>query len=462
MRSLACLFIALWVTCGLSYGQKKAPSAPKKVTKPVEKQVPTEAQLKSTFKSGEYAKAIVMADQILSKKPGDPKILVVKTLSYGMTHNKEMAKKTADELYPIHKDTEAMFLATLPLNLSSEVLKRDGEWYISEAHKLSPGLPVVYLIEASMYVDDSMYDKSKSTALAGAAFLTDSHPLQLRSQFANVLHMSGAKDAGYKLMNQLLATYPDDSLTHTVNYAMLLRDKKYTEGLSSINALVTKYPDNKRLRKERAFLYEEMGRHGDACAEAVKLNSEDEVYFSLLRKFGCPQAFANLSPATVKAYTYDVDYNGTQYQFVVRPKKVKMDEGASFDWHMTINDKLQGTVDMSKEALDTAHTEMNKFAGGPSDLKDQTTVWVSNAVYRELKKDGKSIISATENAQTFSVVDDEDEATITDSEGHTRALKTMHVRSEDGQEELWINDDPANPLITRMNLGWSLQLKSIE
>lgn len=454
------LFALLSLLSFYSEAQKKTtPAKPKPV------KAATDDDLRSAYMDADYAKAVTIADLLLAKNPGNQRIMTVKAMAYGMLGNKEQVRRTADQLYPNNPDTEASFLAVLPLNLSRTVMKRDAAWYLAEAAKLSPSSPVIYLVGASLYVDDSLYDIGRKTAQAGLALLTDKHPAMMHAQMANLLHMSNGKAEAYQFMDALMAKHPADSAVQTTYYAMLLRDKKYPEALTRLNSLATQHPADLRLRKERAFLYEEMNRHGDACAEALKLADEDDDYFHLLRKLGCPQAFANLSPAQVKAYTYDVDYHGMKYQFIVQPKKIDMAEGARFDWKMTINDDMQGTVAISKAALDTAHGQMNKFSGGASDLTNLTTVWISNAVYRDLKRNGKCMIAATEEGlKSFSLVEESEveEATITNSAGHTRALKTLHIRSEDGQEDLWVNDDAANPLITRMDIGWSIALKSVQ
>jgi Flp pilus assembly protein TadD len=459
MKTPSLLLLLLSLTTYSALAQKGKPV----VKKPAA--AATEATLKAAYSAGDYAKAIKIADAILAKKPDDERTLVVKAMAYGMQGNKEQVRKMADLLYPTSPDTEGNFLAILPLNFPRNIMKRDAAWYLAEGHKVAPTSPLVYMVEASIYADDSAYDKANAAAKAGARLLTDAHPLPMHAQMANLLHMSGGKEEGYTLISNLAVQHPADSAIQTTKYAMLVRDKKYPEALSAINKLITQYPYGKRLLKERAFLYEDMERHGDACNDALQLADADETYFALLRKLGCPQAFANLSPSEVKAYTYNVDYNGMKYQFIVAPTSIKMTEGARFNWHMTIRDDMQGTIAISKAALDTAHSQMNKFSAGPADLSSLTSFWVSNALYTELKHVGKTTNTAGEaGAKTFLLVaDDEDaEPTITNSKGQKKALKTLHIRSDDNEEELWINDDPANPLITRMSLGWSIELTSIQ
>lgn len=465
MKRLSLILLLSLAVPVIAFAQKKPAPAHKPAANAASLSAAHQA-LSIAYRGGDYAKALKLADDILSKKPLDQKALVLKAMSHGMMGNKEQARQTALEIYPHSKDTAGNFLAVLPLNLSNAVLKRDGAWYVAEGHKLAPSSPIVYMIESSLHADDSLYEKGKAAALAGITLLSDKHPLAVHAQLANLLNISQGKEESYKLMNSLLAKHPEDSALQTTYYAMLMRDKKYNEALTAINSLVSRYPEEKDLRKERAFLYEYMKRHGDACRDAVQLAEEDDTYFALLRKLGCPQAFADLSPSKVKSYTYDVDYHGMKYQFIVEPNSIKMNEGARFNWKMTMRNDMHGSIAITKAALDTAHSQMNMFSAGQSDLDNQTTVWISNAVYRELKQRGRSTITAGEDGpKTFAIVpgdDDSYEPTITNGAGHTRALKTLHVRSEDGAEELWINDDAANPLITRMDIGWSIELAGIE
>jgi tetratricopeptide (TPR) repeat protein len=463
MKRLSCFILVLGLLSLHCMAQKKAGAAKPAAAKKAAEPPATQEAMRAAFKRADYAEAITIADRMLVKKPGDKGILVVKTMAYGEMGNKEMARKTADLLYPHSPDTEGNFLAVLPLNLSKKTLKQDGAWYIAEGHKLAPNSPIVYMVESSVYMDDSAYDKARTAARAGIARIDDKTTPGVQSQLANLLHMAQGQEEAYQLMDKVIATYPNDTSVRTAKLQMLVRDKKHDAALALLQGMITASPSNNSLIKDRAFLYEEMNRHGDACSDALRLAEEDDDYFRLLLRLGCPQAYAVLAPAQVKTYRYDVYFNGANYEFLVTPSEVNMNNSVRFGWRMTSAEGKQGNVTISKAALDTAHGEVNTFAGGDLQLSNATTVWVSNAVYKELKQTGKSQIQATDGARkVFEVVDDDEPATITNTKGQTRALKNIHVKSEDDAEHLWINDDPANPIITRMDLGWTIALKSIE
>ncbi len=444
--------------------QKKPGPAKKPAVVKSTSAVPSESEVKKVYRAGDYSQAVSLAEARIKANPGDRAMMVVQALSYGMLRNKEMVLKTVSRIYN-NNDTVAIFLSTMPYNLSKEVLKSDGAWYMAEAHKANPKSAIVYLMEASYLLDDSMYDKAKTAALAGSALLSDNDAMSIQTQYANVLQATGAKESAYALINKLQSAHPEDSLVVAEYYAMLLTDKRYSESLVELNHLINLQPGSeKRLRKERAYLYEDMGRHNEACAEASALNTLDPAFISLLRKLGCPEAYVSMSPETIKSYTYDVDYHGMKYKFVVMPRSINMSSSVVFDWSMSIRADMNGKITIGKSALDTAHGQMNLFEKGDKTLDRLTTVWVSNAVYNEIKKTGKTVMSASDQgAKSFSVVNDDpdDGPTVIDSHGDTKAFKVLHMRSDDQKEEIWINDDPLSPMITHMEIGWSIELKEL-
>jgi hypothetical protein len=46
--------------------------------------------------------------------------------------------------------------------------------------------------------------------------------------------------------------------------------------------------------------------------------------------------------------------------------------------------------------------------------------------------------------------------------GSEKYVNTFHVKNEDGSRQLWILNDAKNPMIVKMDLGWSIILKSID
>jgi tetratricopeptide (TPR) repeat protein len=438
---------------------------PAKTKTPPKQEVPTNADIRWYFNEKNWAKTIEMADLRLKAYPDDQPSLIMKVLSYGMARNKEMAVKAVRAMYK-SPDTAAIFLATLPMHLGRDIMKKDYAWYIAESHRMNPKSASIYLMEASYLTDDSMYDKARAIALLGADLITENDRPRIESQFASVLLATGAPDRAYQIIKRLDTAYPNDTTVVSQHYSMLLADKKYADALVQLNRLFELKPfDSMSLRKERAFLYSDLGRKDDACAEATRLAASDIAYERLLQKLECPGAYADISPAHVHTYAYEVVYNGAQYQFIVKPIKVNMNEGITFNWAMTLKNDMLGKIQITKAALDTAHAQMNEFAKGDKILDNLTTVWVSNAVYRDLKTKGSTIMAASnEGPKVFRVVENEtyDSPEVKLSNGRIKILHTIHIRSADEKEDIYINDDPANPMITNMSIGWSITLHDID
>jgi len=215
---------------------------------------------------------------------------------------------------------------------------------------------------------------------------------------------------------------------------------------------------------ERAELYNASGNGEKACEDAVVLKEKFEEYDYWLKKYNCAQIMAPVAPSMQRTYIYEVVFQGKIYDYRVTNPKVDMDKGISFKYKMTGDVGITGLINMSKEAIDTAHVQMNRFNGKNVDLTDQTSVWVSNAVFNELKTTGESFIQASIfSAQVFQVVTDDDPFYVVKVDDQDKYIRCIHLVSKDGDDsqELWINDDPKNPLILKMKLDFAIELKQI-
>lgn len=133
-----------------------------------------------------------------------------------------------------------------------------------------------------------------------------------------------------------------------------------------------------------------------------------------------------------------------------------------------MNDDMKGTVTINKEALASARDQMNRYMPGDHHLTNQTSVWVSKAVYEEIKSKETTRMNLSGTEKVFKIVtfaQDRKEQQVYEGEvvenEKDKVLKVIHLRSEDGTENIWINDDPANPLITRMIADFEIGLYKI-
>ncbi|NVO02599.1 MAG: hypothetical protein HXX09_07820, partial [Bacteroidetes bacterium] len=156
--------------------------------------------------------------------------------------------------------------------------------------------------------------------------------------------------------------------------------------------------------------------------------------------------------------TYDVKYQETNYQFIIRIINLKPD--VSFSWEMTEPQNSKGKVNMSKEALATALKQNNFFKSGELFLTDMTTVWVSKKVFSSLKKAKPILIDLLNEEANLKFVKLDKKTFLIDGV-KTKNIEVIYAET-DLNQKYWILDSPDFPIILKMDLGWSIDLKSVE
>ncbi len=176
---------------------------------------------------------------------------------------------------------------------------------------------------------------------------------------------------------------------------------------------------------------------------------------------GAPPATADAAPSWYEAgtvMTWGVDAFGQQYDFVLTIKK--LDKEVEFDWEMTVPVNKKGSVKMTEIALASATKQHNMFSGGPLTLADKTTVWISQAVLKQYRtKQIDHSIDTGSGPRIFLPVEEAAGYKVT-IDGAEKELKLLHIKG--GDEELWIHDNLAAPVIFKMDLGWKIWLKSVK
>lgn len=161
---------------------------------------------------------------------------------------------------------------------------------------------------------------------------------------------------------------------------------------------------------------------------------------------------------------YGVDFNGTAYDFIVHVKSV--DNGLVFDYEMTNANNTKGSVHISAKAMDDALSQNNYFTGGEMKLDDMTTVWVSRKVLMDIIEDGVTGISTDAGATQTKIqqksVGHDYQAMNGVSGKMMNDLSYVYLESPDGSAKYWIHLNKGNPLILKMDLGWTIWLKEIK
>jgi len=461
------LLVIISLTTTTVFAQPKAVAAvsPAVVPANVAPMVPTKVlkkQLESNWKRKRYKNVITIADTLLTRLKKDETIFMKKIASKIYLKMDKPAIADLKAWYK-NKDTAATIISFMPYQFGFAGKKRSGDIYYKSAMSWAPKNGMPFILYGAQLADAGNTADALTYARKGYNLLGGKYKAAFTGTYAYVLHLAGDKQEAYTLMENEIAAGRSTNENIRDYFNFYIKDKRYKDGIDKATAFIAK--DSLAMYfAERAELNNAAGNSESACEDAVILKERFEESDYFLKKYGCAQVMAPVKPDMQRTYIYEVIFQGNTYDFRVTNPKVDMDKGISFKYKMTGDVGITGLITMSKEAIDTAHIQMNRFAGGNKDLTEETTVWISNAVFNELKTKGESFIQASIfSAQVFQVVDDEDPFYTVKVDDQDKYIHCIHLvsRDRDDSQELWINDDPKNPIILKMKLDFSIELKQI-
>ncbi len=160
--------------------------------------------------------------------------------------------------------------------------------------------------------------------------------------------------------------------------------------------------------------------------------------------------------------SYDVISNHKSVRLNVLLDNVKSDW--VFDYTIP-QESLEGTVYMRKEALNNSNELFHNFNGTDKTLTSSTSLRLSDSSY-SLLNSGKSVelsyrLGFVKNTYQYKVVERQKLKYLVG--GKLRTLEVLYIEdTSDKGHALWIWDNPAAPLILRLNFGYELVLKEIQ
>ncbi len=461
------LFAIMCLSVNTLFAQPKAeavktvPAVPVKIV-PIVSTKELKKQLERNFKRKKYKAVLPIADTLLKRNKKDENVFWKKLGSEIYLKMDKQAIADLKKWYK-NKDTAASIIALIPYQFDFAAKKRLGDIYVKSAMAWAPKNGIPYILYGAEFADAKKMDEAVKYAKKGYELLNEKYRKGFTSTYAGVLHMADKKEDAYKLLEDEMAagnTTDDNAITYFSFYST---DERYQDGINKATEFIQKEPLS-IFYIRRSLLYAKMGNSEKACEDAVTLRDKFEQYDYWLKRFECAQVMAPVKPDAQRTYIYEVIFQDKLYDFRVTNPKVDMDNGISFKYKMTGEVGINGVVNISKEAIDTAHVQMNRFSNGNKDLTEETSVWISNAVFNELKTKGESYIHASVfSAQVFEVIAEDDAFYPVQVDDQTKYIKCLHVvsKSGDDSQELWINDDPKNPIILKMKLDFSIELKQI-
>ncbi len=444
---------------------KVVAQVPPAVTAKVVPVVPTKElrkQMERNFKRKKFKAVIPLADTLLKRNPKEENAFVKKVVSQVMLKMDKPAIETFKKWYK-NKDTAATNIALVPYQFEFAKSGRSALVYYKSAMAIAPKNGIPYIMYGADFADADQPAEALKYVEKGYKMLSGKYKANYASTYGGVLHRADKKTEAYKFLEDEIASGNNTEDVIREYFRCFLIDKRYEDGIAKATEFIAKDPQAIYYRR-RATFYNEMGNSEKACEDAVTLKDKYETGDFWQKEFNCPDVMAPIKPSMQRTYIYEVVFQGKTYDFRVTNPKVDMDKGISFKYKMTGDVGITGVITMSKEAIDTAHVQMNRFGGGNKEITEETSVWVSNAVFNELKTKGESFIQASIfSAQVFQVVDEEDPFYSVNVDDQFKYIRCIHLvsRDRDDTQELWINDDPKNPIILKMKLDFAIELKQI-
>ncbi len=419
-------------------------------------------QLERNFKRKKFKAVIPIADTLLKRNKKDENAFVKKMVSQVMLKMDKPAIETFKNWYK-NKDTAATNISLVPYQFEFAKTKRSADIYYKSAMAMAPKNGIPFVMYGADFADANQPEKALQFVEKGYNLLNSRYKKDFTAMYAAVLHKADKKEQAYKFLEDEIASGNNSEDVIREYFRCYLIDKRYEDGIAKATEFIAKDPQAIYYRRRGTF-YNEMGNSEKACEDAVILKDKYETGDFWQKEFNCPEVMAPVKPSMQRTYIYEVIFQGNTYDFRVTNPKVDMDKGISFKYKMTGDVGINGVVNISKEALDTAHVQMNRFSNGNKDLTEETSVWISNAVFNEIKTNGEAFMHASVfSAQVFQVVTDEDPFYVVKVDDQDKYIRCIHLVSKDGDDsqELWINDDPKNPIILKMKLDFSIELKQI-
>ncbi|HNX89267.1 MAG TPA: hypothetical protein PKH58_09300 [Paludibacteraceae bacterium] len=155
--------------------------------------------------------------------------------------------------------------------------------------------------------------------------------------------------------------------------------------------------------------------------------------------------------------TYHVQNVTKEYDYIVSDLVLGLD--VAFKWKMTDPVNYKGNITIYDAAIDTAMKMVNYFENNSSlNLTNSTTAMFSRKAYKQLIS--QQSINVTVDKDKETIIFDRYENYPIEVDGVKQDVEVMVAKSESGKK-FWILDNPKYPLILKMELAFTIDLRSV-
>jgi hypothetical protein len=173
-----------------------------------------------------------------------------------------------------------------------------------------------------------------------------------------------------------------------------------------------------------------------------------------------PAGETNIEIKVGTQLVYEVHSDSIKYQFIITIKK--LDDGITFDWQMTAPINKKGTVEMTDEAVESATGLFNFFSAGQTKLTTQTSVWISRQTWADMHGEDEMALISLDNGEATGFFREDGEVCRPTYKGAAATMKTSNLKSLVDAQTITVWENEAFPIIVKMDLGWTIELKEIK
>ncbi len=165
---------------------------------------------------------------------------------------------------------------------------------------------------------------------------------------------------------------------------------------------------------------------------------------------------------------YQINYNiaqgGERYQFIV--DLIEMNPYRTFKFTMTNSNETSALIAITPKALDSGDIEKNYFPNYSDTLNDNTlTVWFSRKMFETIINNDTAIFNGNYRgfgSKKTKFYNNGTELYHYELNGVPQTIEVIHVKEANrGGKQFWVLNNPENPLIVKMNVGWEIWLKEV-
>jgi len=162
---------------------------------------------------------------------------------------------------------------------------------------------------------------------------------------------------------------------------------------------------------------------------------------------------------------YHVNAYGKEYDFIVAINTFSYDKGIDFNYEMTAPASKTGHVKISADAFHSSRKYKNQFAGGEMNLTDASTIWLCyDAFYDDMPKRQTTMTMDDGAPEVFYRPEEDAVEHEINFKGETVKVEAFLINNKSdgtGNKEIWVHNSSSNPLIIRMDLGFTIELREV-